>query len=366
MTGGRLPPKFLDELRARTSIVEVAKQRVTLRRAGREWLGSCPFHNEKSASFTVNEKKAFVHCFGCGAHGDALEFVQRHDGFSFMDAVRHLASQAGMAIPGDDSPPPAVPLKPIIKRPAPEDEEKRDAYRIANAVRMWKAGRPWRGTLVQTYLTGRHCCPADDLPTLRFAAGLKYEHQWDDETWCRGTFDAQIAPFQNVSRDITAVHVTYLGPDGDKAPVPKAKKMFGPVWGSAIRFAAPARSIAIAEGIETALSVRRACPDRAVWVAGSLGNIAGSGDPDTPKIPHPVTGKPLPTVMPLMRSPGIRLPAGVEEIVILADADGDRLSGNALVERAARRFRAEAVRVRVAWPKPGQDFNDMIREGVTV
>lgn len=94
-----LPPSFLDELRARLPVSEVVGQRVRLTRAGREHKGLCPFHKEKSPSFTVNDDKGFFHCFGCGAHGDIIGFVMQHDQMAFMEAVEQLAGQAGLHVP---------------------------------------------------------------------------------------------------------------------------------------------------------------------------------------------------------------------------------------------------------------------------
>lgn len=94
-----LPPAFLDELRARTGLAALIGRRVKLVRAGREMKGCCPFHNEKSPSFYVNEDKGFYHCFGCGAHGDAIGFQMAMDGQSFMEAVRTLADAAGLDVP---------------------------------------------------------------------------------------------------------------------------------------------------------------------------------------------------------------------------------------------------------------------------
>jgi len=75
---------------------------VKLQRAGREWKACCPFHNEKTPSFTVNDEKGFYHCFGCGAHGDAISWLTEARGLAFMDAVKELADQAGMAVPAPD------------------------------------------------------------------------------------------------------------------------------------------------------------------------------------------------------------------------------------------------------------------------
>ncbi len=97
-----LSPAWLDELRARTVLSAVIAPSVKLIRAGREWKACCPFHNEKTPSFTVNDDKGFYHCFGCGAHGDAIRFLTDHRGMPFMDAVKELAGKAGMDVPAPD------------------------------------------------------------------------------------------------------------------------------------------------------------------------------------------------------------------------------------------------------------------------
>ena len=97
-----LSPAWLDELRARTVLSAVIAPSVKLLRAGREWKACCPFHNEKTPSFTVNDDKGFYHCFGCGAHGDAIRFLTDHRGMPFMDAVKELAGKAGLDVPAPD------------------------------------------------------------------------------------------------------------------------------------------------------------------------------------------------------------------------------------------------------------------------
>ncbi|MFL6762315.1 MAG: DNA primase [Sphingomicrobium sp.] len=97
-----LSPAWLDELRARTILSAVIAPSVKLIRAGREFKACCPFHNEKTPSFTVNDDKGFYHCFGCGAHGDAIRFLTDQRGMPFMDAVKELASKAGMEVPASD------------------------------------------------------------------------------------------------------------------------------------------------------------------------------------------------------------------------------------------------------------------------
>ncbi len=97
----RIPDAFIDDLLARTDIVEVVGGRVPLKRQGKEYAARCPFHDERSASFTVSPTKQFYHCFGCGAHGTAISFLMNYDRLEFLDAVDELAKRVGMEIPRD-------------------------------------------------------------------------------------------------------------------------------------------------------------------------------------------------------------------------------------------------------------------------
>jgi DNA primase len=94
-----LSTAFLDEVRARTTLSMLIGQTVTLKKSGREHSGLCPFHTEKSGSFTVNDDKGFYHCFGCSAHGDAVRWLTEQAGMTFIDAVRQLADAAGLDMP---------------------------------------------------------------------------------------------------------------------------------------------------------------------------------------------------------------------------------------------------------------------------
>ncbi|MBI1243437.1 MAG: DNA primase [Alphaproteobacteria bacterium] len=93
------PPSFLEELRSRLTLSSVVGRRVKLARAGREYKACCPFHNEKSPSFYVNDDKNFFHCFGCGAHGDVIGFTMKIDNLGFLEAVEKLAGEAGLEVP---------------------------------------------------------------------------------------------------------------------------------------------------------------------------------------------------------------------------------------------------------------------------
>ncbi|MCM2971820.1 DNA primase [Larsenimonas suaedae] len=98
---GQIPQRFIDDLLARADIAELIGERVTLKKAGRNFQGLCPFHDEKSPSFTVSPDKQFYHCFGCGANGNALRFLMEYDGLRFPEAVEQLASRYAMEVPRD-------------------------------------------------------------------------------------------------------------------------------------------------------------------------------------------------------------------------------------------------------------------------
>ncbi len=97
-----LTPQWLDELRTRISLSGLIGRTVAVRKAGHEFKACCPFHNEKTPSFTINDDKGFYHCFGCGAHGDAIRWLTEQQGLPFIDAVKELAALAGMDMPAPD------------------------------------------------------------------------------------------------------------------------------------------------------------------------------------------------------------------------------------------------------------------------
>src|SRR5210317_2167201 len=104
---GLIPQDFIDDLIARADIVEVVGRRVQLKKAGREFKACCPFHDEKTPSFTVSPGKGFYHCFGCGAHGTAIGFLMEFDHMSFVEAIESLAASMGVDVPRSESDKPA-------------------------------------------------------------------------------------------------------------------------------------------------------------------------------------------------------------------------------------------------------------------
>lgn len=153
------PPRFLDDIRDRVGLADVVGRRVKLVRKGREYLGLCPFHNEKTPSFTLNPDKGFYHCFGCGAHGDVFSFVKNTESLSFPETVERLAEEAGLPMPEQ----------------TPEDrarERKRTGLLEATeAAAAWFAAqlRTDRGKPALDYLSGRGI---DDATIGRFRLGF--------------------------------------------------------------------------------------------------------------------------------------------------------------------------------------------------
>jgi DNA primase len=143
------PPGFLDELRSRVSLGELVGRRVRLSRRGREQGGLCPFHNEKTPSFYVVEDKGFFHCFGCGAHGDAIGFVMRADNLDFIEAVERLAGEAGIAVPQQT---------PQEREQAQRQKTLLEALAAAAAfyeAQLWSAGNSAGGRRARDYLAAR-------------------------------------------------------------------------------------------------------------------------------------------------------------------------------------------------------------------
>jgi len=139
----RIPHSFIDSLLARTDIVEVIGSRVPLKRQGREFSACCPFHDERSPSFTVSPSKQFYHCFGCGAHGTAIGFVMDYDRLSFPDAIEELAQRAGMDIPRE------------IQRAAKADDDSPSLYAALAAASRFFQQQLHNSPKAHAYLTTR-------------------------------------------------------------------------------------------------------------------------------------------------------------------------------------------------------------------
>ncbi len=153
-----IPPALLEEIRARIPLSDIVGRRLRLVRAGREWKAPCPFHAEKTPSFYVNDQKSFFHCFGCGAHGDSVGFLMRHDGLAFPEAVEQLAGLAGLEMP-----------KPEAGEPEKYDRLKRLAAALEAAAKWFEAQLyAGAGRDALSYLRGRGL---DDRTIAEFRLG---------------------------------------------------------------------------------------------------------------------------------------------------------------------------------------------------
>jgi DNA primase len=151
----RIPDAFIDELLARSDIVEIVGARVPLKKQGKEYAARCPFHDERSPSFTVSPTKQFYHCFGCGAHGTAISFLMNYDRLEFLDAVEELARRAGLEVPRDTQ-----------ARNANPDTQ--DLYGAVAAAAQFFRRQLATSPKAQAYLAGRG---VDEATQERFAIG---------------------------------------------------------------------------------------------------------------------------------------------------------------------------------------------------
>lgn len=385
----RLPESFKAELLARTDLSALIGRDVKLVRNGREYIGRCPFHAERTPSFTVVPAKGFFHCFGCGAHGDALAYLQESRGLGFMEAVETLADLAGLDVPGRQGPP-----RPHRRpEPAPMVANLTDAARAeedevarSKAFAVWREGKAAVGSPVEVYLGSRGIRPETvaRLQGLRFHPAVPYwwtppreKGQPSAKPQKLGEWPCMLAAILGPDGRFKALHQTWLAdggagkrlivaPNGEKL---KVKKVKGPAGGGAIRLVplpADCTEMGGAEGIETAASVIQALgPEAApVWALYSLGNLAGGGLGQGR--PHPqARGRFLPSIAPDPERPGFLPPPGITRFTWWADGDGkDPLAADCIIRRGAVRFGQAGVALAVTKPPPGLDWNDVLTRGI--
>ena len=174
---GRIPAQFIDELLTRVDIVDVIEQRVPLKKAGRDWTARCPFHDERSPSFTVSPAKQFYHCFGCGAHGSAIKFLMDYDRMEFVDAVEDLASRVGLKVPYEGG-----------ARRAPQ-EDSADLYTVIDAAAKFYQRELAKSDKARAYFDARGL----DAQTIeRFGLGFAPD-AWDALKTALGTTPQRLA-----------------------------------------------------------------------------------------------------------------------------------------------------------------------------
>lgn len=336
MSGG-YSERFIDDVRARTSLRDLIGAKVKLSGRNGEFSGLCPFHSERTPSFTVSERKGFYHCFGCGAHGDAFAWVMDRHGVTFPDAVEELAIKAGLQPDREGR---MLPEAKPIARPTDDEVAAEDAEKLAKAAAIWSAALPVAGSLAERYLEARGIdlsrVPGWPVPTLRYAPALPC-WQYDkaaDRHWYAGAFPAMVGYVQGPDRAFRGVHRTWLAADGSgKAAVPKPKKMLGTVFGGYLRLCPASSRMLNAEGIETTLSAISAT-QLPGWAALSEGNL------DAP------------------------MPPIVRHLTICRDNDTkDEATTLTRVGNAVAAHSARGLVVAVACPPKGMDFNDLLRRG---
>lgn len=365
-------PALLDEIRSRVDLRRLAERWTKLHREGGEWQGLCPFHKEKTPSFTVVPDRGFYHCFGCGAHGGAFDFVMETEGLSFREAVEALASDAGITIPGAAPPKRRTPAPVVAVPEDPREAEARAARKRRRGYEIWCAGAPVAGTLAETYLTGaRGIDPAVyvDSPALRFGAAVAYWAPIDGKPKPIWTGPALLAAMQYPDGRFAACHVTYLQPDGAgklelwEAPGKrrKAKKCMGAPGGAAIRLGPPMADMVAGEGIETTLSVMDA-ETVSGWCAYSLDNLAGAGIREARERDPRDRRKWLPSRLPDMGRPGMQFPPQCRRATYLGDGDTkDLLMLECKLQRAVARQIQSGLEADYVVSPVGTDFNDLLR-----
>ena len=413
----RLDQATVERARGAVSLTTLVARRVKLSRCGREWKGLCPFHQEKTPSFNVVESKGFYHCFGCGAHGDAIRWLQEVEGLDFRAAVQSLL--------GGELPDARRPAR-IAERTPPERPQRFDCVDSATAGRwIWRSAFPARGEVVEAYLRSRGLDPDAQFlgPAIMVGGGyaaidqLRFHPRCPASVWrvnddprdARLTAPAMVAPISDAEGAVWGVHVTYLAHDGrSKARFPPVqgrerptRKMFGKVGGNAVFLTGPhpdplpqagegeGAPLIVGEGIETvwafAQGFGRPCR---VLATLSLENLQGGAirlrDGSLPLWNVQADPARSPFTLSPCGSPANQPRSLPGDVIILVDADmkplrdqklqrsrgarperGD-LSGleraeicAALATQAWRR--AGASSVRAVRPRMGADFNDQVR-----
>lgn len=305
--GGKQVPQAalldLDAIRRDNPLPAVVGAVVKLRRAGSEWKASCPFHQDRTPSFTIFDGGRRFQCFGCGASGDVLDFVRRLHGVGLRDAAEMLGG-------GELS---------TLAAQAPQNAAPVSSDRTDEALAIWRAAVPASGTLAETYLRSRGITIEPPL-SLRYAE-LPYGKRGPDYPCLVCCVSSPEGPLQGIQR-------IYLAPNGrGKAGVPKAKLSLGKVAGGAIRLAPlDDRELVVCEGPEDGLSLVQAL-GRPVWAAAGASMLSA-----------------------------MRLPPSVRQVAVGGDKDA---AGKTAAEKAARAFAMQGSAVRVFYPTPpAKDFND--------
>jgi DNA primase len=306
----------IEDLRQRHALSDIVGRHTKLRRAGRELVGLCPFHPDRSPSFYVNDAKGLYHCFGCGAHGDVIKFLRDQEGMGFIEALQWLGV----------SELPIIPAGTRVKA-AQEDAEAR-AQAIANAKAFAARCVDPAGTPAEVYARARGITVP--LPrSIRFGMLPAWRDRETGE-WSKDR-PAMVGLCVNGGGDLVAIQRIFLRQDGTgKAAMRKPKLTLGRIRGASLRLGPVASEVIITESPEDGLSLMQELPGASVWVA--LGTA-------------------------LM--PEIEMPPEVRSVVIAGQNDD---AGRAAVKRAAETLTLRGLSVKTMFPSPQYaDWNDELR-----
>lgn len=308
---------MVDEAKQKHNISDVMAKHANVTKVGKERKSLCPFHNEKSPSFQLNDAKGTFYCFGCGATGDIVRLVMRLQGIGFMDAMRWLGAADLPEVSAADR-----------LRAAEEDAAER-AQAIADARMMWDRCVDPVGTPAETYLRQCRGITMALPPAVRF--GVVPTSRDEQGIWKR-PHPALVLSVVDGAGDVVGLQRVFLRPDGmAKAWGKKSKLSLGRPRGAAVRLQAGISGrVILTEGPEDGMSLAQELPDCTVWVA-------------------------LGTAM----MPELRLPPSLTELTIAGQNDA---AGRAAVEAARARFIEQGIAVRLMYPADGfKDWNDQLR-----
>lgn len=363
-------------------ILDVASRLgLRLRKVGRDHVASCPVCGGKDRNeFICTPGKNIFLCRKSGAGGDPIAMHMHVTGSDFNGAVEDITGEpAPDGAAGRRADPEVIreKRKEAADAQRRRDEENRQAERrkVMQAADVWAMRKPLRGTHGERYFKARGISlNSEEVEDLCFVPDLEYWGYKDaaaEKTELLSKYPCVIGAMRDSTGALVAVHRTYLDPFEPKKLKPPgdplrngAKKIVGKASGGFIRFGFIGQTVVIGEGIETVLSFVRLglCSDDVTPLSGySLGNIAGSA---TGTVPHPKDPKrSIPNGHPDLDSPGIVLPAEVEEVILLGDGDSDPEFTRASLLVALRRFKAQGKTVVVSFAPPGKDFNDLLLDG---
>lgn len=306
--------RAVDQLKSSVLMSGVVGRAVMLKRAGREWKGLCPFHSERTPSFTVVDAHERAYCFGCGWQGDAIAFVMQLQGCDFREAFRTLASED-------------LPTWTLPEREKAQAEDRLEKLADENAARrFFKESAPTGGTPGEVYLRARGITVAAD--DVRFG----HVPAWRDKE--TGEWGPKRPALVCAARDATGavVGIQRIFFRGDNPALGKAdrKLSLGSIKGAALHLGPAEETMILSEGPEDGLSLMQEGPGHPVWVPFGTGCM-----------------------------PAVEFPSIVKRVIV---AGQNNTAGRVAVEKTVLSLLDRGLAVGRAWPSPSfDDWNDQLR-----